>query len=347
MRTPVVQPVAGLLHQRPAQVVAAHAAVAVREAGAGRDDERRVGDDQVVRLGADRLEEGTLAQIGRGGTGQGEGQPGEDEGSGVEVGGRDPGGVLRGVQRLDAGARTDVERGGDRRTDGDPGECAGRPTDTEDDPLLVRTDATGTADRAAQIGDDEPVLALRSAVRPHIDGGPHLVVLADHPAVLDALGQRECGAGPLVRDGTLEQEKPHQRVERRAATGGTQRRNRLTAGERGVGGRTEQVEESVGGEGGGKQGFAEPGRTVGRGEAGRTHPPIVAAPADNGTGPAATWAAGPVVRPPVTTSCWARRMAQERWARPKPSASGSRAAWPSRCRPHRTGASAAPRHRWC
>lgn len=347
MRNPFVQPVAGLLHQRPAQVVAAHAAVAIREAGAGRDDERRVGDDQVVRIGADRLEERTLAQVGRGGTGQGESQPGEDEGSGVEVRGRDPGGVLRGVQRLDAGARTDVERGADRLAHGDSGERGGRPADPQDHPLLVRTDATRAADGAAQVGDDEPILVLGPAVRPHIDGGPYLVALLNHPAVLDALGQRERGPGQLVRNGVLKQEEPHQRVERGVTPGGAERRNRLTAGERGIGGRAEQVEEPIGGEGGGKQGFAEPGRTVGRGEAGRTHPPIVAAPADNGTGPAATWAAGPVVRLPVTTSCWARRTAQERSARPKPSASGSRAAWPWRCRPRRTGASSAPRHRWC
>lgn len=114
-----------------------------------------------------------------------------------------------------------------------------------------------------------------------------------HPAVLDALGQGERGAGPLVRDRVLEQEEPHQRVERGGAPGGPQCRDRLAAGERGIGGGTEQVEEPVGGEGGGEQGCTEPGRTVGHGEAGRTHPLIVAAPTDNGSGPAPTGAAGP------------------------------------------------------
>lgn len=153
--------VAGLLHQRPAQVVAAHAAVPVGEAGAGRDDEGRVGDDQVERVGAHRLEEGALAQVGGGGAGQGEGEPGELQGTGVEVGGGDPGRVLGGVQRLDAGARTEVEGRGDRCPDGDPGEGGGGPADPEDDALIARADTARTADRAPEVGHDEPVLAVR------------------------------------------------------------------------------------------------------------------------------------------------------------------------------------------
>ena len=78
MREPaVLQPVPRLLHERAAQVVPGHPAVPVREPGAGRDHERRVGDDQVVRPVPDRLEERALPQLGGGRAGQGQGQPGE------------------------------------------------------------------------------------------------------------------------------------------------------------------------------------------------------------------------------------------------------------------------------
>lgn len=203
-----------LLHQGAAQVVAGHAAVPVGEAGAGRDDEGRVGDDQVEGVGADRLEEGALTEIGGGGSGQGEGEPGELQGAGVEVRRGDAGGVLGGVQRLDAGARTEVEGRGDRRADGDGGEGGGGPADPEDDTLLVRADPARPADRTAEVGDDEPVLAVRPAVRPYVDGGTDQAVLDAHPAVLDALLQRQGRAGLLLGDGPLEEEQPHQRLER-------------------------------------------------------------------------------------------------------------------------------------
>jgi len=88
--------------QRPAQVVAGHAAVAVGEPPAGRDHERRVGDDQVEALVADRFEQAALAQVRLPGAGQGQGEAGEVQGARVEVGGRHLGGVPGGVQGLDA-----------------------------------------------------------------------------------------------------------------------------------------------------------------------------------------------------------------------------------------------------
>ncbi len=284
--------VARLPHQRAAQLVAGHAAVPVGEAGTGRDDEGRVGDDQVEGLGADRLEEGAHAEVGGGGAGEGEGEPGELQGAGVEVGGGDPGGVLGGVQRLDAGARTEVEGGGDRRTDCDGGEGGGGPADAEDDALLAGADAARPADRAAEVGDDEPVLTVRPAVRPYVDGGAGPAVLDAHPAVLDALLQRQRGAGLLLGDGALKEEQPDQRVERRRAPGGAQGGDCLAAGERGVGSRAEPVEEAVGGEVRGEQRLAEGDGVVGCGKAGLTHPTIVAGPTDNGSGPDPTGCPG-------------------------------------------------------
>ena len=77
LRVPaLVQPLPRLLNERAAQIVPAHPAVAVGQPGAGRDHEGRVGHDQVVRLVvAHRLEEGALAQVGRGRAGQGQGEP--------------------------------------------------------------------------------------------------------------------------------------------------------------------------------------------------------------------------------------------------------------------------------
>lgn len=285
--------VAGLLHQGAAQVVAAHAAVPVGEAGGGRDDEGRVGDDQVERVGAHRLEERALAQVGGGGAGQGEGEPGELQGTGVEVGGGDPGGVLGGVQRLDAGARTEVEGRGDRRPDGDPGEGGGGPADTEDDAFLARPDPARTADRAPEVGHDEPVLAVRPPVRPYVDARTDRPVRPAHPAVRDALGERQGGTGPLLVDGALQKEQPHQRVERGVAPGGPQGGDRLAAGEGCIGGRAEAVEEPVRGEVRGEQGLTEGGGVVGCGKAALTHPPIVSAPTHNGSGPGTHRVSGP------------------------------------------------------
>lgn len=377
-----------LLDEGAAEVVAAHAAVPVGEAGAGRDDEGRVGDDQVEGLRADRLEEGALAEVGGGGAGEGEGEPGELQGAGVEVRRGDAGGVLGRVQRLDTGARTEVEGRGDRRTDGDGGEGGGGPADAEDDALLVRADPARTADRAAEVGDDEPVLAVRTAVRTYVDGGADQAVLDAHPAVLDALLQRQGGARLLLGDGALEEEQPHQRVERRPAPGGAQGGHGLAAGERGVGGCAEPVEESVGGEGGGEQRLAEAGGVVGCGKAGLTHPTIVSGPTDNGSGPGTHRVSGPPHRgcsrgpsgllaspeegllcflqgagsrkPGATPSSPPRprprgsprplpapRIPRGWRARSKAPASGSPSASTWRRRPHRTGASSAPGHRWC
>ncbi len=181
--------------------------------------------------------------------------------------------MLRGVERLDTGTRADVQCGAHRSADGDPGECGGGPSDAEDDALLVRTDPARAAHRAAQVGDDEPVLVLRPAVRPHVDRRPHLAVRLGQPAVRHAFLQRQHGGRTPGGDRALEQEEAHECVERRVPPGGTQRRNRLAAGERGVGGCAEQVKEPVGGEGGGEQGCAKPGRVVCCGKAGLTHMP--------------------------------------------------------------------------
>lgn len=196
--------------------------------------------------------------------------------------------MLRRVQRLDAGAGAEVQGGGHRGADGEPGERGGRAPYPEDHSLVAAARAAGAADRAAEVGDDEPVLALRAAVRTHVNRGAHLVARPGEPAVLQGLVARQCRSGALVRDGLLEQEQPYERVERGAAAGGPQGGHGLAAGQRGVGGRAEQVEQAVGGEVGREQGVAEPGGAVGHGQAGgrtggntgRTHPAIVAAGTD-------------------------------------------------------------------
>ncbi|CAM5226428.1 hypothetical protein SCYAM73S_01951 [Streptomyces cyaneofuscatus] len=75
-------------------------------------------------------------------------------------------------------------------------------------PSCAAADAAGAADRAAQVGDDEPVLAAGPAVRPTSTVAAHLVVAR-------AVSQ------PLSRHGVDGQHVRHARARQRAAGAGT------------------------------------------------------------------------------------------------------------------------------
>lgn len=261
-----VQPAPRLLNERAAQIVPGHAAVAVGEPGVGRDDERRVGHDQVVRLLLrDRLEQGALAQIGGGRPGEGEGERGDVQRTRVDVRRGHPRGVPGGVQRLDAGAGAEVERGAHGCADGEPGQRRRGAAHAEHHGLLTAADAARAADRATEVGDDEPVVAVGPAVRPHVDGGGDLVCAvggAGQPAGLHAGldGQRRRHA--REGHGLLQQEQPDECLQRGVAPGGPQRRDHLTAGEGGVGRGAEEFEQPVGGEGGRPQRVPQRGGDV-------------------------------------------------------------------------------------
>ncbi len=297
--TAVGEMVGGPLDEGAAQVVAAHAAVPVGEAGpvggAGGDDEGRVGDDQVVgSLALDRGEEGPLAQVRLGRPGEGQGEAGEAQGAGVEVGGGDVTGVLGDVQRLDARAAAEVQGAGHGGPHRDARQGRRGAADPEDEPRAVGharrrgrsrvhggTDAAGAADRAAEVGDDPPVLPRGTAVGPYVHRRSHRAAVrsgvgAVQPAVGERVLDRERGTGPLVRHGPLEQEQPYQRLERSVTACGAQRGHRFAAGQGGVGGGAEQLQQSVGGEAGGEEGIAQPGKgRAGGGETVHTHAPIV------------------------------------------------------------------------
>lgn len=211
----LAQAIARLLNERPAQIVPAHPAVAVGQPGARRDHERRVGHDEFVRLVVpDRLEERALAEVGGRGSGQREGERGDVQGAGVEVGGRHARGVPGRVQRLDAGPGAEVERGGDRRPYGDARERGGRAAHPQDDAFLPAADPAGPADRAPQVGHDEPVLAVGPAVRPYVHGRGDLVgAYGDQPPALQALGDGQDVGHACVRHGLLEEEQPDQRLQ--------------------------------------------------------------------------------------------------------------------------------------
>ncbi len=92
--------------------------VAVLVVVVGRDDEGRVGDDEVEALAGDRLEqvaldEGHVDHAVEGGV-----EPGERERPGVAVGGGDAAGVAGGQKGLDPAARAHVEGVGDRAAHG-------------------------------------------------------------------------------------------------------------------------------------------------------------------------------------------------------------------------------------
>ena len=144
-------------------------------------------------------------------------------------------------------------------------------------------DAARAADRAAQVGDDPPVLAVVARVRAYVHGGaPHLAaVRASQPAVGQAAVERGQGGAAARAYGTGRcSRKSRTSVSSgRAAAGGAQGGDGLAAGQRRVGGRAEQVEAAVGGEGGGQQASRSAGRRGrwrGRGGGAYSRPPLSA-----------------------------------------------------------------------
>lgn len=120
----------------------------------------------------------------------------------------------------------------------------------------------GPADGAAQVGHDEPVLAVRAAEGPDVDGGGDVVLArARQPAGLHARVHGQHVLHARVGNRLLEQEETDKDLQWRVPAGRAQRHG-LAAREGRVRGGAEQVEETVGGEGGREQGLAQPGGDV-------------------------------------------------------------------------------------
>ncbi len=226
-------------------LVAGEAGVAVDQplTGAGRDHERRVGDDQVERLAGHRVVEAAGAVVDLDAVEQGV-EAGHRERPLVDVGGHDVAGVLTEVQGLDAAAGAEVERPVDRVAHGQLGQRGGGRADPED---VVGTDGDAGAVEAGGEVADHPPAAPVVGVGPQVHPGAHLADAAlEHPGHAEPVEQ--AGEGSLHvgdRHRGLEQEQPGQRGQRRAVPGGPEAGGGLVAEQGLVGGGPEQVGDAL------------------------------------------------------------------------------------------------------
>ena len=216
-----------------------------------------------------------------------------------------------------------------------PGQGRGRAADAEDQLRAVRVpDAAGCRRRRRPRSPGR-----RRSTSPAPSGPPygrtstlaaHLVAVLHQPAVGQAVRRPAARPAPRAqRHRALQQEQPHQRLQRAVAAGRPQRGHGLAAGQRGVGGRAEQFQQPVGGEGGGQQRLAQPGGAVVRSGSwaaavGRCvlTPTIVGPAADNRRRPGAT--PSRARRRAVRSRCRPRAAAR---GRGRPAATTSRTAW--------------------
>ncbi|TWG85161.1 hypothetical protein L603_000200001700 [Cellulosimicrobium cellulans J34] len=229
--------------------------------GARRDDERRVGDDEVEPLARDGLEHRPLAQLdGRavlavGGDGRVERgvERGEAERAARDVGGDDGAGVPGRVQRLDAAARPEVEHAPDRGADRHLRERERRPARAEH---VVGREPPPRRE-LPEVGREPPRDGPRRVGRrvgAQVDDGPHGVVVPrarglDEPEAARAVGSRprERGVERAPRDLPAEEEErgEHGRRVAVAVPQRTARGHGLLAVERGRGDRAEHALDAV------------------------------------------------------------------------------------------------------
>ena len=235
----------GTAHQAPAQVVAGHPAVPVDEPVARRDHERRVGDDQVEPGLPHRLEETALGRVGVLEPRERQGQPGERQRTAVQVGGGHPLACRAACSACtpEPAPRSRAVRTGRRtarlaKRGGSPAHAQHQIPPGHPGGAAARADTARATDRAAQVGDHPGVGTLQSGdlvgVRADVHGGPHVGTVAHQPAVGQALVDRQREGRGGERDALLQQEEPDQRLQRRAAAGRPQGRDRLATGQRGV-----------------------------------------------------------------------------------------------------------------
>ena len=142
--------------------------------GRGREDEGRVGDDQVEAAAGDGLQEGAgqeLQAIGADG-GQGGVEGGEGQGALGDVGGGHAVGVAQQVEGLDAAAAAQVEGGGDGAAGGQGGQGQAGAADAQD----VVGGQGGAGGELAEVGGDPPADVaglVAGLVGAQVDQGAH------------------------------------------------------------------------------------------------------------------------------------------------------------------------------
>ena len=242
--------------------VAGQAGVAVDQpvAGGRGDHEGRVGGDQVEPLPRDRLEERAVADLDLRTVELGV-EPGHPQRAAVDVGRDDMAGVGREMECLDAAPGAEVERASDRLAHRQLGEAGRRARDAED---VVRAHSDGGAvESGGQVGDHPQVAVLsgvRTAVHPCADLAEALL---QQPGVAELVDQpRQRPVCLVAVDRGLEQEEPHQRVERPARRRTPQRGEGLVASERPVGVLAYRLGDPVVGEVSGEQRVPQGGGEV-------------------------------------------------------------------------------------
>jgi hypothetical protein len=207
------------------------------------DDERRVAHDQVERLAVDRRQEVALPEV-EGHVGQLRGHRSQSQGPRGDVCRDDLAAVPRRVQRLHAAAGADVEGPRHVAAHGHLGERRRRAADPEH---VLRVEGSVPAVQPGpQVGHHPPGRAVRFRVRPDVEDGTQLARGPLHQAGGEQEVGRQGGRLPDV-ERVLQQEEPHQGVERFAAGRTPSRGNRLVPLQRCGGLRPEPVGDPLDG----------------------------------------------------------------------------------------------------
>ena len=187
-RVPAVEQEAGhALDHRPGDPAAR---VPEQPALVRRDDERRIGDDEVEALALAGVAGVAVAELDVFDPAQGERPPGEPQGAGVEIDADDAVGVARRERGLRAGPRAQVEGTSGRTADGEIGQRLGHARGADDMVVRRRAVVPVVRDERAPPGLDG-------------DGRPNRVAVPLHQ--LDALRVERARVDLLV-----EEEQPGQ-----------------------------------------------------------------------------------------------------------------------------------------